>query len=84
LLRTVGRAAIIATIFVIAVFVAMFIPGLQAVSEWLLGPGYALPEAYWGAVHDVLQLFLVVFLDVLFYTAFFTAAIWGWRRWRRP
>jgi hypothetical protein len=58
----------------------LFVPGLGQVSETLLEPGYALPRAYWGTVHDALQLLLVVFLNLLFYTVLFTAALWAWHR----
>lgn len=80
MLTTLRSAAITATLFVIGAFVMMFVAGLRGLSEVLLEPGYALPRACWGAVHDVLQLFLVVFLDLVFYTVVLAVVIWGWRR----
>jgi hypothetical protein len=53
------------------------------VAEWLFGvamtPGFALPEAYWGAVHDPLQFLIAAALNVAFYTGVFGGiglAIW--------
>lgn len=66
--------------FVVLLFIVMTVPGIGHLGELLLAPGYALPEVYWGAVHDPLQLMLAFLLNVLFYAAVFWAVLWAWRR----
>lgn len=41
--------------------------------EVALTPGFWLPEAYWGAVHDPLQFLIAGVLNVIFYTFVFAA-----------
>jgi hypothetical protein len=65
---------------VIALFAAMFLPGVGRVAESLLGPGYALPEAYWGSVHDPIQLGIAFVLNVAFYFVAIVIAVAIWRR----
>ena len=77
---TIGRGAGIGVLFVIVAFFMLFMPGLGRVAEVLLEPGYALPEAYWGGVHDPLQLLLVAALNCVFYAALFAAIVWRWRK----
>lgn len=54
------------------VTVAAFLIGfssrsLQRVSDVLLAPGCWIPEAYWGGVHDPLQLALAFVLNIVMY-----------------
>ena len=66
--------------FVLLLFAFMLVPSVGRLGELLLGPGYAWPEAYWGAVHDPLQLLLAFVLNVLFYTGVFSGVLWAWKR----
>lgn len=66
--------------FVLLLFAVMMVPRIGRLGELLLGPGYALPEAYWGAVHDPLQLLVALVLNGLFYTVLFFVALWLWKR----
>jgi hypothetical protein len=70
--------------FVLFLFTVMMLPGIGRLGELLLGPGYALPEAYWGAVHDPLQLLLTFVLNVLFYAGSFLVVLWVRKRKRLP
>lgn len=81
-MRIVGKGAIIGVLVVIVAFIMLFVPGLGRVGEILLEPGYALPRAYWGAVHDALQFLAVACLNCVFYTALFTAVVWHRRKGR--
>ncbi len=67
---------------VLLLFAVMLVPSIGRLGELLLGPGYAWPEAYWGAVHDPLQLLLAFVLNVLFYTGVFWVTLWAWKRLR--
>jgi len=56
-------------ITVIAFIIGLASRALEPFGDALLAPGYVLPEWYWGAVHDPLQLLLAVSLNVAFYAA---------------
>lgn len=78
----IGRGAIIGMLVVIAAFIMLFVPRLGRVGEILLEPGYALPQAYWGGVHDPLQFVAVAGINCIFYTALFAAVVWYRRKGR--
>jgi hypothetical protein len=61
---------------VVLLLVAMFVPGISGAAEWLLNPGYALPNWYWGGVPDVVQLGMVFFLNVVFYWLLASSGLW--------
>jgi hypothetical protein len=44
-------------------------------ADVILEPGYYLPNAYWGAVHDPLQLLLALVLDIGFWALMCLIAI---------
>jgi len=69
--------------FVVFLFITTFVPVVGHLGELMLGPGYVLPEYYWGAVHDPLQLLLALMLNIGFYTCLFLLGLWGWQRVRR-
>ncbi len=79
-MREVFAAFVLALIFVVFCFALMFIPSIGRIGEVLLEPGYWLPEAYWGGIHDPIQLLLVVMLNLCFYTLLFWASLasWSW------
>ena len=68
---------------VIAAFIMLFVPGLGRVGEMLLEPGYALPQVYWGGVHDPLQFLAVACINWILYTALFAAVVWYRRKEKR-
>ena len=61
---------------VLILFVGMITPGVSRIAERLLGPGYAIPEAYWGAAHDPLQVLAAFLLNVIFYAALIGCVLW--------
>jgi hypothetical protein len=65
---------------VVMLFLVMMAPGVGPAAEWLLDPGYALPEAYWGATHDPIQVLTAFFLNVIFYAVVLTLALWCFTR----
>jgi hypothetical protein len=79
-MRTILVAFACAFGLVVALFMVMMVPGIGRIGELLLGPGYTLPEAYWGAVHDPLQLLLAFLLNVLFYTGVFSVLLFAGKR----
>jgi hypothetical protein len=75
--RTLGWALLAAlTLTAVAVIGAVSAED-ETVAAWLidvaLAPGFALPSAYWGAVHDPLQFLIAAVLNVVFYTTVFAA-----------
>ena len=77
--NTALRSVVCALILVVLAFVALDYQGWSA-AEWLLTPGYILPERYWGGVHDPLQILVVLVLNVVFYSAVLSIAIWLWTK----
>lgn len=65
---------------VVFLFIAMAVPEIRGVSEALLTPGYYLPVAYWGAVHDPLQLLSAFTLNVVFYAMVSAILLFVWQR----
>ena len=55
-------------VVVLALFVGTVVPVVGKIAERFLGPGYALPEAYWGAAHDPFQILAAFVLNVVFYS----------------
>lgn len=80
IVETIRRGAGIGTLFVAAAFIAMVVPEMRGISELILEPGYLLPRAYWGGVHDALQILVVAGLNCVFYGAIFSAVLWPWRK----
>jgi hypothetical protein len=62
------RGIFIGFVMVLALFVGMTVPVVGHIAEWALGPGYALPEAYWGVAHDPFQILAAFVLNVVFYS----------------
>src|SRR5215467_14263615 len=54
-------------ITVVVVIVGLVVPASAPIADAVLAPGYHFPEAYWGGVHDPLQLLLALGLNVIFY-----------------
>jgi hypothetical protein len=68
------RKLLLALLFGLGVTAIAFVVGfmfqsLRPISDAVLAPGYALPEAYWGGVHDPLQILLAVTLNITAYGA---------------
>jgi hypothetical protein len=57
---------------VLILFMAMMLPGIGRIAESLLTPGYLIPEAYWGAAHDPVQILMAFLLNVVFYSIVMT------------
>jgi hypothetical protein len=55
------------SITVVAIIVGFVIPASGPLVDGILAPGYFLPVAYWGGVHDPLQLLLAIALNVFAY-----------------
>lgn len=69
--------------FVVFLFALMVVPKIGGISEALLTPGYSLPEAYWGGVHDPLQLLAAFILNVAFYAVIAAILLWAWGKRKR-
>jgi hypothetical protein len=66
-MRSALKALGFSVALVVGLLLGMLLPVLGRLAEWLLQPGYVLPQALWGGVHDLIQLSLVVVLNVVFY-----------------
>jgi len=77
---TVLKALGLSLAFVVFLFMGMFAPRVGRVAESLLTPGYAIPEAYWGGVHDVIQLGFAFILNVAFYAGVLFSVFSLWNR----
>ncbi len=69
------KGIVIGFVVVLALFVGMTVPLVGRIAEWLLAPGYALPEAYWGAAHDPIQILAAFLLNVVFYATLVSCVI---------
>ena len=49
--------------------------GFPRLANVLLEPGYYLPNSYWGAVHDPLQLLSALVLNVVFWSVIYFLVI---------
>jgi hypothetical protein len=59
--------------FLLAMWILVFVPVLGPVGESALAPGYWIPTAYWGGVHDPLQFLIANLLNLMFYALLFFA-----------
>jgi hypothetical protein len=71
---TLLRSVTLSVLTITALFVlgALF-PTLIPVIDIFLLPGYFIPEAYWGGVHDPVQILTANLLNVIFYGAAYFA-----------
>jgi hypothetical protein len=83
MLRSIGRGSLFGFLFVLLLLDLMLVPRLRDVSMLLLEPGQIPARAYWNATDDPLQMATGVLLDMLFYSALFSLAIWIWRTTRK-
>jgi len=65
--------------------IGIAVPFAGPIVEMALAPGYILPEAYWGAAHDPLQLLVANLLNIAIYAVIFAvlAHLRGWISRRR-
>lgn len=66
----VARCILLAVASIILLFsVSIASPPFAPLADGALTPGYLLPEAYWGGVHDPLQTLVANTINVIFYSA---------------
>jgi len=79
--KLLGSVAFGVGVTVLALIIGSASRGLRPLGDLMLAPGYWLPEAYWGGVHDPMQILIAISLNVSFYALVALAAMTFRAKW---
>lgn len=84
MLVTFGKSAAFAVgLILVLIALGMVFEDLRPAVDFALSPGYVIPEAYWGGIHDPMQILAANILNLIVYTLAFVAVARLRDRWGR-